>query len=454
VWRMGTYPTRCRHCCETESTSGAESAKVSSMRSRFASLLVLVVSLGGGAGVASAEERSSSTVSLQEALTRFENDNLDLLAAKHEVAVSRASVVATGVWPNPTLGLGGAVLAHGAQTGGEQEFSISVGQAIPFAGQVGTRQAVSTAYATAAESEFAAAFWQLASEVKLAYLELQLREQEVLFEETALKEIGQIEQIIELRALAGANPAYDKLRVGVERARSLSRVSEAIAKVAEAKVALAERMGKSTKALTLKTTGTLAPLTEAMEALVTRALLQRPERAALRARTQAAESAVTAVRRSVIPVPTLSVGYNHARGILDGTERRPGGMLYAQLSLPLPLLDRGQGAVDRQLAFVDAENARRENVDVAIRRDVERAYEVATARLEAWTKFKDAAGYERMRQIAELSYKEGRATVLELLDAYNAYRDLKLQSLTLRAAALRSRVELERAVGPTTPHRP
>jgi outer membrane protein, heavy metal efflux system len=404
------------------------------------------------------QDRQEHMVSLQEALTRFENDNLDLLAAKHEVAVSRASVVATGVWPNPSLGLGGAILAHGGQTGGEQEFSVSVGQPIPFAGQIGTRQAVAEAYASAAEAEFAATFWQLATEVKLAYLELQLREQEVLFEENALKEISQIEQIIDVRAQAGANPAYDKLRVGVERARSLSRVGEASAKVAEAKVALADRMGKNAKALGLKTSGAALAdpglLVEGVEALVARALAQRPERAALRARTQAADSAVTALRRNVIPVPTLSVGYNHARGILDGTERRSGGMVFAQLSLPLPLLDRGQGAVDRSLAFVDAENARRENVEVAIRRDVERAYEVDHARFSAWSKFKDAAGFERMRQIAELSYKEGRATVLELLDAYGAHRDLKLQSLTLRAAALRARIELERAVGPASPRRP
>lgn len=402
-------------------------------------------------------EAQERPVSLQEALTRFENDNLEVLSARYEVSAARATTIATGVWPNPTLGLGGAVLAHGAQTGGEQEFSLSLSQPIPFAGQVGTRQAVAEAYATAAESEFAAMFWQLATDVKTAYLELGQREQEALLEETALKDITQIEQIIELRAQGGANPAYDKLRVGVERARALSRVSEASAKVTEAKIALASRMGKNAKALSLKTMGDLGEPTsiaESIDTLIARAQSQRPERKALRARVHAADSAVTAIRRNVIPMPTLSLGYNHARGVVDGVDRRPGGMLYAQLSLPLPLLDRGQGNVDRSLAFAQAETTRRDEVDLTIQRDVERAYEVAVARHAAWSKFKDTSGFERMRQIAELSYKEGRASVLELLDAYAAHRDVKLQSLGLRAAALRARIELDRAVGPGAPHKP
>jgi outer membrane protein TolC len=67
-------------------------------------------------------------------------------------------------------------------------------------------------------------------------------------------------------------------------------------------------------------------------------------------------------------------------GSLGGTDRRAGGMLFAALSLPL--LDRGQGAVDRQRALVEAESARRDNVEWVIRRDVKRAYEVARTRIE------------------------------------------------------------------------
>jgi outer membrane protein, heavy metal efflux system len=396
---------------------------------------------------------AKSPLSLADALRRFETDNLDLVAAKYEVSVARANTIATGVWPNPTLGLGGAFLVHGAQTGGEQEFSVSLAQAIPFAGQIGSRQEVAEAYATASEREFASAVWQLASEVKLAYLELQLREATLKAEENALTDMARIEQIVEVRTQAGAGSSYDKLRIQVERARGLSRLGDANARLAEAKTALASKLGKSTDALSLQTSGDVpepAATILAFAPLLERALTRRPERAAMQAREDAAQRNTTAVRRNVIPVPVLSLGYNHALRVQDDLGKRSGGMLLAQLSIPLPLLDRGQGSIARNEAFFSAEHARSEAVDLSIKREVERTYQVAIARREGWSKFKNLASteLEKMRQIAELSYREGRATVLELLDAYAAHRDLRLEALSLKTAALKAEIELERAVGP------
>jgi outer membrane protein, heavy metal efflux system len=429
------------------------------MRIHILALLLLPALLTTVANAAPESEptRTSTvetTLTLADALRRFERDNLDLVAAKYEVSVARANTIATGVWPNPSLGLGGAFLVHGAQTGGEQEFSVSLAQAIPFAGQIGTRQEVAEAYATASEREFASAFWQLASEVKLTYLELQLREATLKAETSALADMARIEQIVDVRTQAGAGSSYDRLRIQVERARGLSRLGDASARLAEAKTALASRLGRNTDALALQTAGDLpepgaSPLLP-FAPLLERALTRRPERAAMQAREDAAQRSITAVRRNVIPVPVLSLGYNHALGVQDDLGKRSGGMLLAQLSIPLPLLDRGQGSIARNEAFFSAEHARSEAVETAIKRDVERSYQVAVARREGWSKFKGLASVEleKMRQIAELSYREGRATVLELLDAYSAHRDLRLESLALRAAALKAEMELERAVGP------
>jgi outer membrane protein TolC len=55
---------------------------------------------------------------------------------------------------------------------------------------------------------------------------------------------------------------------------------------------------------------------------------------------------------------------------------------------------------------------------------------------------------ESVRKIAEVTYREGRGTILELLDAYASYLRVNEQALELRGAALSAEIELERALGP------
>ena len=46
-------------------------------------------------------------------------------------------------------------------------------------------------------------------------------------------------------------------------------------------------------------------------------------------------------------------------------------------------------------------------------------------RVATWRRFRDTTSVDidRLRTIGELSYREGRATILELLDAYASYVD-------------------------------
>ncbi len=53
--------------------------------------------------------------------------------------------------------------------------------------------------------------------------------------------------------------------------------------------------------------------------------------------------------------------------------------------------------------------------------------------------------------MADVAYREGRANILELLDAYSTYADARRRALELRGAALRASQQLERAVGPEAP---
>jgi outer membrane protein TolC len=75
-----------------------------------------------------------------------------------------------------------------------------------------------------------------------------------------------------------------------------------------------------------------------------------------------------------------------------------------------------------------------------------------TLQLDAWQAFMEntPAEADKMRQVAETAYREGRATILELLDAHNAHLSAQELGLTLRAEALRAAAVLEWAVGPNS----
>ena len=169
-----------------------------------------------------------------------------------------------------------------------------------------------------------------------------------------------------------------------------------------------------------------------------------------RARANASEMRITALKRQYVPSPDLSLGYGHYFNVAGTAGHPDGGALVLGLSLPIPLLDHGQGTVDRGIAAAQEERANRDATELAIQRQVEQAAGAMAVRVEAWRHFRDVGAKDlpRLRQIAELSYKEGKATILELLDAYATSLDGAERTIELQVAAARSALDLERAVGP------
>ena len=126
--------------------------------------------------------------------------------------------------------------------------------------------------------------------------------------------------------------------------------------------------------------------------------------------------------------------------------------MLAGISFPIPLLDHGQGTIDRGLALAAEDRARKDGVELAARREIERAVATMAVRVATWRRFRDTTSVDvdRLRTMGELSYREGRATILELLDAYASYVDAQERRIELQAAAARAALDVERAVGPSS----
>lgn len=395
------------------------------------------------------------TLSLAEALERFRHQNLELAAARFDVSAARADALGAGLYANPTISATGAFLVHGIPSGGQQELYLTVTQPAPIAGQVGLRRDAAQGFATAAEREFAAAAWQLTSDVRLAYLDLQIAQAKLALAAAATRDLDRVQAIIAERVTAGANPAYDRVRVGVEQSGARARQTDAEAELFAARAALAQTIGRDVEPATLVAedlAGEPAELPTDGRALVSAALARRAEVAAAKARATAGDLRTEAAKRAVVPTPDVSLGYSHFFRIPNDPSPKDGGAVTVGLSVPLPLFDRGQGTVGRSTAEAEAQRLRARQVEVTVARDVEVAYATAAARVAAWKRFRDtvAGDVERMRQMAEVGYREGRGSVLELLDAYGSYVVARSRAVELRGAALRATQQLARAVGPAS----
>jgi len=125
----------------------------------------------------------------------------------------------------------------------------------------------------------------------------------------------------------------------------------------------------------------------------------------------------------------------------------------AAATIALPVFDRGQGTIDRQVELGAAARTRERDFKHTVQREVERAARAVRMTTDAYRAYREEASHhaETVRRIAEVTYREGRGTILELLDAYSSYLRVEEQALELRAAALSASLELTRALGPAQP---
>ncbi len=388
------------------------------------------------------------------AVERLKRENLTLLAGRHRLSQARADIIAAGVWTNPNLTVNGLFLTHGAVTGGNEEIAISVDQVIPIAGQVGLRKDLARGLLGAEERAYAANVWDAIADAKIAYVDLQRAQARWRAVRAGIADLAKVEAVVTERTSAGANAAYDRIRVGVERSKLEGRLAQAEAELLGARAVLAQTVGQSLDARTVTVEDGIeevgdAPAATEVDALVKRALRNRPDVGSARLRADAGELRVSMLKRQVIPSPDVSVGY--ARYVdVPGNAGQGGGAMLAGISFPIPLLDHGQGTIDRGHAIAAEDRAKKEAVELTVRREVERATAAMAVRVATWRRFRatTAVDIDRLRSIGELSYREGRMSILELLDAYASYVDAQERRLELQSQAVKAALDVERALGP------
>jgi cobalt-zinc-cadmium efflux system outer membrane protein len=386
-----------------------------------------------------AAQDSVRRVSLDEALALFGRHNLELRIARAGAAAATARARQAAAYPNPTIGVTHETLNAGA--GGYDETYLTLAQQIRWPWESAARGRAAAAEREAAAHRVAGDSLRLAFDVKRRFAEAASAERvhDGLAEATAVVR-GALEDATH-RAAEGDLSGYALRRLRVERARYEADLSAAVLALQAAR----RRLGTTLlPGSTIEIAPTDLPADdppEVEDGTASPPEFAVPTLAAARAALDAARADEQAVRRGRMPAPAAIGGYKSQSDGLTGA--------FLGLSLPLPLFDRRSAAA----AEAGAATARADAHLALVRRHAEddvrlavSAYQAARARARLFAG-ELLAEPEALLRIAQVAYAEGEMSLVELLDAVDAYRAARVAAVEARRDLWISFFDLERAAG-------
>ena len=374
------------------------------------------------------------SLSLAQALEEANARSPAIVAAQAELAAAEARTLQAGVRSNPELSFEVENFAGTGELRGlrSTEATLAVNQRLDLGGRRSAR-------VSAAQAELAVQQLRLA--IARADLSQQVREQ-FARALTARERLAQATENVE-RARRFARVAQILVDAGRDPPLRALRARSALAQtVAEREVAEAEELAARSSLAALF--GVREPVSEVSGQLLDLKPQTINAEASLEVRLADAERAVAeAVLRQQLAErrldPAVGVGVRHVRETGDFG-------LVAGVSMPLQVLDRNRGNIDAARAGIAAAEARRATAIAATTARARNAIanvQAAQRRVDALESSAVPEATEALR-LTERSYAEGRATLLELLDAQNAYTATRTALTDARLALALATAELGR----------
>jgi cobalt-zinc-cadmium efflux system outer membrane protein len=245
------------------------------------------------------------------------------------------------------------------------------------------------------------------------------------------------------RAAEGAVADVVALRARLEADRARVAEAEAVVRAAQERTALAALLGRTPEALgplgSVPSVAALPPVPE--DAVVLNdALATRADLAARREATREARARVTVERRGILPEWQVQGGTKQTSGFLTGQ---------LGILVPLPLFHRNDAARERARGEQQVADADMEQAAARVRGDVTAALLGYAATRRAADTSPEAFG-RRGTEIAAIlrtAYREGAATLVELLDAERVEAESRLATIAWRAELLSARLAVAHARG-------
>lgn len=382
-------------------------------------------------------------IGLEEALERSARENLDLRIAREEAAAALARAVSAGAWSNPGLAAVREKLSDGDLEASETVYSLS--QTLEIGGQRGLRRTAALRAADAAAAQVESERLRLEFAVRRTFVLAALAEARLSSFERVTAVVRLVEHAGQARYEEGDVSDFERRRLQVERARyedMLARERLRLVRAArELRLMVAPDAGSVLLPLHPLEGLTVSMPGEFGESQLAFVAERRFDVLAARAEVEAARQSHSLAARERIPDLTLSGGYKEQS---DGFQ---GGVI--GLSIPLPVLDRNAGSIAEAQANLSSAIARHDLVRRRAEANIIEALEAYRSLIQRMEQIDGGLleGTDGLLETAQIAYTEGEMTLIELLDAADAYRASRELALELLADFLIASFDLERAIG-------
>ena len=368
----------------------------------------------------------TAQVTLDEAVALLRRQSPELLAGALKVRAAQGDVTTARLYPNPTLSFGagnfpiGRTNPPGIGAGDTVNEQVGIGQELVLWGKRGERIAAAHGRMAAAGAERADLDRRLVFEVRARFVRTLVAGERLRLARENLTHYRETVRVSRERADAGEISAAEFDKIALEQRGFEHEVADAEVERRQAVAELLPLLGLDVADLVPVGELRLPAARTDTDTLVSEALRRRPDLTAAERAAEAAEAALRLARAERWPNVTVGVQYTHDEFQVAGNLANS---LGANFSLPLPLVNRNQGEIER--AEAEALIARREvqKLRLGIPQEVRTAVTSYTVAGERVRRFEEAflRQSEDARRAAEVSYREGAISLLEFVEAERTF---------------------------------
>lgn len=385
---------------------------------------------------------------------------VELALARHPTVASAQGVIqqqqgnrrAAAAYPNPSVngntgrgeirdaGRGG--IADGAAQS-ITEYNVTIGQPLEWPAKRAARQRAAEAGLAGAQAGLAETQLNLAAEVKIAFYDLLFAQRDLELAKQNVAIVEDVQRIVKARVRLGEAPQLEAIKAEVEVMKANQVVTRAERTVRVSRVIL-DTLTAGALGHEYAITGQFLryPRDLSLERLARRALEEHPTIQRLAQFVEQADRSLEHERQA--RVPNITVSGSYWREI--GREAFQGG-----LTIPTPLWYQRQGEILSAFGAKRREEAELLRARQELLRAVNQHHEdsaAAAALIDVFEKGLLKQAQEALR-IAQFSFQQGAASLLEVLDAQRVQRQILLDYAQAQFDLSIALVRLERAAGGT-----
>lgn len=394
-------------------------------------------------GRTDAEAKSDRVITLELAIQRVLARSPDLAAAAEAVRAREGDARQASLWPNPEL-IGEAENFSGSGDRDKfesAEYTVSLAQPIDVSGKIRSQ-------ATAADYERRISGWDyeatrldLITSTRKAFAVLVAAQRTVDLTNELARLADNLAAAVDARVRAGKVPPVEGTRIDVVQSAARAEALKAEQELSTAQAALSALWGEivapGSRAKEDRSPAAELPPPEVLERLLAGA----PEAARWSDEIALREAELRLARASAFPDITASVG---ARHFADNDDYA----FVAGLAVPLPVVDRNQGAI-AAAASRRTEAERRKAAFLARQQAEFRASYDAVRRAEISLRSLDGRIIPAAQSVFSATtagYQAGKFSLIDLLDAQRTLFEAQIQRVETQSELTTALADLERLI--------